>query len=992
MADEELGSMAVRIGLDSTGFATGITGINRELKVLDSSFKANTAALGENGKGIEALRLKAEKLSSQEELQKKKVDALKEAYDKSVLAKGADAKATQELEIKLNLANAALSRTQTALQGTNREIAIQSSGWTTLGNSLTDTSDKMKTTGEKMGEIGSDLTTKLTIPILGIGVASGKMAVDFEDSMAKVSTISDETQVPIAELGDAVLQLSSNTGISANEIANNIYDAISAGQSTGKAVNFVTNSTKLAKAGFAEAGDSLDLLTTILNSYGLESSEVNKVSDVLIQTQNRGKVTVGELSTTMGKIIPTANAMGVNLEQVAAGFALMTIKGIKSAETTTYMNAMFNEMGKSGSTAFVAIKKATGKTFPELIKSGKSVSDVLVLMENYAKKSGLSLKDMFGSSEAGTAALVLATDGGKAFNTELEQMGKSAGATDAAFEKVSSTSGQKLQRTINDLKNSAIKLGESIVPIAEKIADVVENVTDAFNELTPAQQENIVKVGLMVAAMGPLLSVGGKLLTVGGGVIGVAGRFATSLGLASVAAEGATVAIAGTGAAVGTAGSGAAAAALLFNPLTLAIVGIGAAGLGAALLLNQKVIPVVDLFGKEVSEATKKSVTAYQDLNTKVGVSLLSFQANNTVITEEIAKNMVGTFETMGTQIKVGRDKHYTEDLATLTKFYTEQGTLNGMDAQTTLANMKRNHAEGSAEVDQSLKEIAAIIKVAKDQGRELEQSELDKIAAIKAKMETQAVNALTSSVTEQNVIFERARLQAKNITTLQASEVIAASAKQRDETIRLANDAKQKVVDSIARQRAEGVPISDDQANKMIAAAENTRSGAVKKAQDMHSQVVGELGRQNSDVMSKLNEQDGSVKRNWQQLDGWFRNNPITRWIKTVSGYNESGDYSGRADVDHNASGNDNFRGGFTTMHEEKYELYNLPGGSQIYNHDASEDMVLKTAQEVARGVLNNSQQRPTVINFNGNYAFSGQNDIDYFMNKSAQLIQRRS
>ena len=55
------------------------------------------------------------------------------------------------------------------------------------------------------------------------------------------------------------------------------------------------------------------------------------------------------------------------------------------------------------------------------------------------------------------------------------------------------------------------------------------------------------------------------------------------------------------------------------------------------------------------------------------------------------------------------------------------------------------------------------------------------------------------------------------------------------------------------------------------------------------------------------------------------------------------------------------------------------------------SQDMVLKTAQEVARNVMGNNQ-RPTVINFNGSYAFNNQNDIDYFMNKSAVLIQRRS
>ena len=162
----------------------------------------------------------------------------------------------------------------------------------------------------------------------------------FEDAMAKVSTIADTTEVPLDELRSQILALSSQTGISANEIADNVYNAISAGQKTGDAVNFVTNSTKLAKAGFADAGAALDVLTTILNAYGMEASEVTNVSDMLIQTQNLGKTTVAELSSSMGKVIPTANAYHVQLDQLCAGYAKMTANGVATAESTTYMNSM----------------------------------------------------------------------------------------------------------------------------------------------------------------------------------------------------------------------------------------------------------------------------------------------------------------------------------------------------------------------------------------------------------------------------------------------------------------------------------------------------------------------------------------------------------------------------------------------------------------------------------------------------------------------------
>ena len=78
------------------------------------------------------------------------------------------------------------------------------------------------------------------------------MSMNFDDAMAKVSTIADTTEVPLDDLRGAILKLSDDTGVAASDIADNVYNAISAGQSTGDAVNFVSNATKLATAGFTD--------------------------------------------------------------------------------------------------------------------------------------------------------------------------------------------------------------------------------------------------------------------------------------------------------------------------------------------------------------------------------------------------------------------------------------------------------------------------------------------------------------------------------------------------------------------------------------------------------------------------------------------------------------------------------------------------------------------------------------------------------------------
>ena len=67
--------------------------------------------------------------------------------------------------------------------------------------------------GEKFSEIGKGLTLGVTAPLAGIGVACGKMALDFEDSFAKVTTLLDENITDFGEYRDEIIKASSESGI-----------------------------------------------------------------------------------------------------------------------------------------------------------------------------------------------------------------------------------------------------------------------------------------------------------------------------------------------------------------------------------------------------------------------------------------------------------------------------------------------------------------------------------------------------------------------------------------------------------------------------------------------------------------------------------------------------------------------------------------------------------------------------------------------------------
>lgn len=114
-----------------------------------------------------------------------------------------------------------------------------------------------------------------------------------------------------------------------------------------------------------------------------------------------------------------------------------------------------------------------------------------------------------------------------------------------------------------------------------------------------------------------------------------------------------------------------------------------------------------------------------------------------------------------------------------------------------------------------------------------------------------------------------------------------------------------------------------------------------------------------NSDLETSVDTSTGKILTWWDKLKNWWSS--WTPSNKTFS-YDVSGNASDvdAADADqltigNNWTGSDSFAGGYTTLHEKGYELYDLPSGTRIYNHDSSEDLVKQTALEVANKVASN-------------------------------------
>lgn len=312
-------------------------------------------------------------------------------------------------------------------------------------------------------------------------------ATEFGTALAKVSTIADTTEMSMDDMKNSIIALSNETGKSVTELSDATYNAISAGVSTAGAVEFVATATKLAAGGFTDNTTAVDILTTVLNAYGLSLDKAGKASDYLIMTQNLGKTTVNELASSLGKVIPVASTYNVEMGNLSAAMAILTSKGIATAEATTYMKAALNELGDSASSVSAVLEDQTGMSFANLMKQGYSLGDVMEIIGKAVNNDKGAFNELWSSSEAGIAALSLLSSGAEKYNSVLQQMEESAGATTDAYEKMANTAEMSQKKFENAFFNLKIAIGDEIT---QQLSGILDKGTDLLTWVTEFAQQN----------------------------------------------------------------------------------------------------------------------------------------------------------------------------------------------------------------------------------------------------------------------------------------------------------------------------------------------------------------------------------------------------------------------------------------------------------------------------------------------------------------------
>ena len=390
-----------------------------------------------------------------------------------------------------------------------------------------------KKLGEVTSNVGKKLTAGLTLPILGAGVASTKIAGDFESSMNKVSAISGATGKDLQSLEDLAKQMGATTKFSASESADALSYMGMAGWKTQDMISGLPGILNLAAAGGTDLALTSDILTDGLTSMGLTAKDTDKFVDIMAATCSNANTNIELMGETLKYVGPVAGSLGIEMDDLSVAIGLMGNAGIKGSNAGTALRAGLTNLVKPTKEMANAMKEYG----VELVTNKDGSVDLMGTMTNLRTVLGeldqttqaQALSAIFGKEAmSGWASIVNASEGD--FNKLSEAIANSEGTAKSMSDTMMEGMNGALTEMKSALEGVAITIGERLTPFMEKLADGVSKVCDWFQNLSPTTQTFIMVVAGLLAALGPLLVLIGTGITLFANLSIVAGALGISIG------------------------------------------------------------------------------------------------------------------------------------------------------------------------------------------------------------------------------------------------------------------------------------------------------------------------------------------------------------------------------------------------------------------------------------------------------------------------------
>ena len=520
MARNRIKGLTIEIGADTVKLTRALGEVNVKTRETSKELKDINKMLKFDPKNTELLTQKQKALSEQVNATREKLDKLKEAEKQAQEQfKKGEISEQQYRALKREVID-----TESKLKYYEKQLEDATSKQAELNRKLEEASKNFKNVGEKMGKIGGELTKKVTAPLVGVGVASAKLGIDFERSMSEVQAVTSATDEELAQLEKTAREVGRTTNKSASEAADGLKLMGQAGWNVAESQTNLEKVVKLSSTGNIELSRATDLLVNGLATMGKTSEETDRYLDILAKTSNATNTDIEGLGDAFISVGGRFRTLNVDIDEGATALGVLATAGKTGSEAGKSLNAVLANLTAPTGRAKKALDELGVSAFDSQ-GNFLGIEETLRLVENSMDGMTTEQKNMYISMIAGKehtdtfTALMGGLDG--TFESLTKEVKNADGSLDEMYKTITGDTKGSIENLKSSLEDLMISIYKGLQPTIEKIVGWIQKLTDKFNGLSPSQQENIVKIGMLVASIGPLLKIGSKWILGISKVIGI---------------------------------------------------------------------------------------------------------------------------------------------------------------------------------------------------------------------------------------------------------------------------------------------------------------------------------------------------------------------------------------------------------------------------------------------------------------------------------------
>jgi hypothetical protein len=225
---------------------------------------------------------------------------------------------------------------------------------------------------------------------------------DFEQGQADLASVLGVNTDEMARLTEQAKELGATTTFTATQVSELQKEFAKLGFTQAEIENVTEATLLLAEATGTELARAAEVAGGVLNGFGLDSVETQRVVDVMAASFSKSGLDMEKFAETMKTAAPIAKASGVSLEVATAAAGKLADNMISGSKAGTDLKIIFSELVKDGKPFEDSLddisKKLAGAATPaeklaiaEELVGNKAKGALLILAE---QKDGLTdLKD-----------------------------------------------------------------------------------------------------------------------------------------------------------------------------------------------------------------------------------------------------------------------------------------------------------------------------------------------------------------------------------------------------------------------------------------------------------------------------------------------------------------------------------------------------------------------------------------------------------------------